>query len=135
MADIRTMVRQGTRSGLKHGVTLGVKQGVKRLPFVSVLGPVGRAKAMMRAPSVARLVWALFQDPRVPVWQKGAVLSGLAIVVSPLDVIQAIPVVGEASDIMLALFILDGFIKLAPAAVVNEHIARLRLEGRIPLRV
>jgi uncharacterized membrane protein YkvA (DUF1232 family) len=119
---------------LKTGAKMGVKQGLGRLPFVPALGPIDRAKALIRAPSVARLVWALFQDPRVPMWQKGAALSALAVVVSPLDIIQAIPVVGEISDLVLALFILDTFIKVAPAATVNEHIARLNLQGRIPLR-
>jgi len=98
-----------------------VKQGVKRLPMIPAMGPIGRAKALMRAPSIGRLVWALFQDPRVPVWQKGAALSALALVLSPLDLIQAIPVVGEASDLILAM-------------VVNEHILALNLQGRIPLR-
>lgn len=111
-----------------------LKHGLRQIPFMPAMGPIDRVKALVRAPSVARLVWALFQDPRVPVWQKGAALSALAVVVSPLDLIQAIPVVGEVSDVILALFILDSFIKLAPAAVVNEHITRLNLQGRIPLR-
>lgn len=111
-----------------------VKQGLKRVPFMPALGPIDRAKALVRAPSVARLVWALFQDPRVPLWQKGGVLSALAIVISPLDLVQAIPVVGEVSDLFLALLILDAFIKLAPADVVNDHLIRLNLQGRIPLR-
>lgn len=119
---------------LKTGAKLGVKQGLGKLPFMPALGPIDRAKAFIRAPSVGRLVWALFQDPRVPMWQKGAALSALAVVVSPLDLIQAIPVVGEISDVALALFILDSFIKLAPAAVVNEHIVRMNLQGKIPLR-
>jgi len=126
MPDVKTV--------LKAGAKVGLKQGMRKLPFVPAMGPIDRAKAFMRAPSVARLVWALFQDPRVPIWQKAAALSALGIVVSPLDLIQAIPVVGEISDVMLAMFILDGFIRLAPAGVVNDHIGRLGLEGRIPLR-
>lgn len=111
-----------------------MRRGLKRVPFVPQMGPMGRVKALMRAPSVARLVWALYQDRRVPMWQKGGVLAALALVVSPLDVIQAIPVVGEASDIVLAMFILDTFIKFAPTNVVNEHIVRLHLQDKIPLR-
>ena len=42
--------------------------------------------------------------------------------------------IGEASDLLLALFILDMFIRLAPAKVVNEHIERLNLKARFPLR-
>src|SRR5579884_1256748 len=111
-----------------------MKHGLKRVPLVPDLGPIGRFKALMRAPSVAKLVWALFQDPRVPVWQKAGVLTALVVVVSPIDVLQAIPIVGEISDIVMALFILDTFIKVAPGEVVNEHIVRLNLQSRIPLR-
>gem|GEM_PF-3036817 len=111
-----------------------LKHGVKRMPFMPGMGPVARIKALLRAPSVARLVWALYQDPRVPVANKAAALAALAVVVSPFDLIQAIPVVGEVSDIVMALFILDTFIKTAPAAVVNEHIVRLNLQEKIPLR-
>jgi uncharacterized membrane protein YkvA (DUF1232 family) len=126
MVDMKTV--------LKHGAKIGLRQGISRLPFAPALGPIERVKAFMRAPSIARLVWALFQDPRIPIWQKGAVLTSLGLVVSPLDLIQLIPVVGEISDVVLALFILDAFVKLAPADVVNEHITRLGLERRIPLR-
>jgi uncharacterized membrane protein YkvA (DUF1232 family) len=111
-----------------------MKQGLKRTPFIPQMGPMDRIRALMRAPSVAKLVWALYQDPRVPLWQKGGVLAALGLVISPLDVVQAIPVVGEISDVVLAMFILDTFIKIAPAHVVNEHIVRLNLQGKIPLR-
>ena|SRR5581483_8877028 len=122
------------KSLLRTGAQLGLKQGMRKLPFAPALGPIDRVKAFMRAPSVARLVWSLFQDTRVPMWQKAAALSALGLVVSPLDLIQAIPVIGEVSDLMLAMFILDGFIRMAPSEVVNDHIKRLNLEGRIPLR-
>jgi uncharacterized membrane protein YkvA (DUF1232 family) len=112
-----------------------MKHGARSLPFVPKAGPVDRVKALLRAPSLLKLVWYLFQDNRVPVWQKGAALSAFLLVVSPLDVIQAIPVIGEASDVMMAMLILDTFVKVAPAEVVNEHITRLNLQGKIPLRV
>ena len=111
-----------------------MKNGAKRLPFMPAMGPIDRTKALMRAPSVARLVWALYQDPRVPLWQKGGVLAALGLIVSPLDLVQAIPVVGEISDLFLGLLVLDTFIKMAPADVVNEHITRMNLQGKIPLR-
>lgn len=111
-----------------------LKSGVKRIPFMPALGPVDRAKALIRAPSVARLVWSLYQDPRVPLWQKGGVLAALGLIVSPLDVVQVIPVVGEISDIFLGLLVLDTFIKMAPGDVVNEHIVRMNLQNKIPLR-
>jgi uncharacterized membrane protein YkvA (DUF1232 family) len=122
------------KSLIRQGAKIGVARGMRKLPLAPALGPIDRFKALLRAPSVARLVWSLFQDSRVPIWQKVAALSALGVVISPLDIMQAIPVIGEISDIALAMFILDSFIRLGPAEVVNEHISHLRLEGRIPLR-
>jgi uncharacterized membrane protein YkvA (DUF1232 family) len=98
------------------------------------MGPVERIKALMRAPSVGRLVWVLYQDPRVPIKLKGGALTALAVVVSPVDFMRRVPLVGELSDIVLAMFVLDTFIRLAPAEVVNEHIRRLNLQDKIPIR-
>ena len=111
-----------------------LKEGMKQASFVPKMGPMERIKALMRAPSVARLVWVLYQDPRVPVALKGGALTALAVVVSPVDIIRRVPLVGELSDVVLAMFILDTFIRLAPGDIVNEHIVRLNLQNKIPLR-
>ena len=38
-------------------VNQGCKEGMKQARFVPKMGPMERIKALMRAPSVARLVW------------------------------------------------------------------------------
>jgi uncharacterized membrane protein YkvA (DUF1232 family) len=111
-----------------------LKEGMKHASMAPKMGPVERIKALMRAPSVGRLVWVLYQDPRVPIKLKGGALTALAVVVSPVDFMRRVPLVGELSDIVLAMFVLDTFIRLAPAEVVNEHIRRLNLQDKIPIR-
>lgn len=79
-----------------------------------------------RLPTYARLVWGLARDPRVPTQQK-LVLGGIAAYLAfPIDVIpDFIPVIGQLDDLAVLIFGLDWFIRNAPAAVVEEHMARI----------
>jgi hypothetical protein len=81
-----------------------------------------------------RLGYALFRDERIPLWQRGGVLGLLALILSPLDLPGDIPVLGQFWNFTLAVTVLEMFIKTAPPYVVNEHITRLGLEKKIPLR-
>jgi uncharacterized membrane protein YkvA (DUF1232 family) len=94
----------------------------------------GRIQSLLRLPTLLRLGYALLRDERVPLWQRGGVLALLGLIFSPIDVVGDIPVIGQFWDFTLAVTVLDAFIKLAPASVVNEHITRLGLEKRIQLR-
>jgi uncharacterized membrane protein YkvA (DUF1232 family) len=109
------------------------RQVLKRVTRGRIQQP-GRIQALMRLPVLLRLGYALFRDERVPRWQRASVLTLLALVFSPLDFIGDIPVIGQFWDITLAVVVLDWFIQWAPPAVVNEHIRRLGLEKRVPLR-
>jgi uncharacterized membrane protein YkvA (DUF1232 family) len=93
-----------------------------------------KVQALLRLPALLKLGVALLRDNRVPVWQKGAAVGIIGVILSPIDVIGEIPVVGQFIDISLAVVVLDSFIQMAPAHVVNEHIAALKLEKKIPLR-
>jgi uncharacterized membrane protein YkvA (DUF1232 family) len=100
-------------------------------------GKVRRANriyALLRLPVLLRLGYALFRDERIPRWQRSAVLALLALIFSPLDFVGNIPVVGQFWDFTLAIVVLEYFIRLSPPEVVNEHIKRLRLEKKVPLR-
>jgi uncharacterized membrane protein YkvA (DUF1232 family) len=94
----------------------------------------GRAQALLRLPTLLRLGYALFRDDRVPLWLRGLALTMLALIFSPIDFPGDIPVIGQFWDFTLAVAVLDLFIKTAPADIVNEHITRLGLEKKIPLR-
>jgi len=94
----------------------------------------GKAEAMRRLPSLLRLGWALIRDKRIPSWQRSGVVLLLGLIFSPLDAVGNIPVLGQVWDFSLAVVVLDAFLQLAPAHVVNEHIVRLGLQKHIPLR-
>ncbi len=94
----------------------------------------GRMQALMRLPTLLRIGYALIRDERVPIWMRAGVLGLLAVIFSPLDFMGNIPVIGQFWDFTLAVVVLDAFLQWAPAEVVNEHILRLGLQGKIKLR-
>jgi uncharacterized membrane protein YkvA (DUF1232 family) len=95
---------------------------------------VGRIQALVRLPSLLRITVALLRDSRVPVWQRASVVGLVVLILSPIDVIGDIPLVGQFWDFTLAVTVLDAFIQMAPADAVNEHIVALGLQNKIPLR-
>lgn len=94
----------------------------------------GKFQAMMRLPTLLRLGYGLFRDSRVPVWQRAAAVGLVGLILSPIDIVGDVPVVGQIWDFTLAVVVLEAFINNAPADVVNEHIVRLGLEKKINLR-
>lgn len=109
------------------------RQVLKRVSGGRVQQP-GKVQAVLRLPTLLRLGYALIRDGRVPLWMRGTVLGLLVLIFSPVDLAGNIPVVGQFWDFTLAVVVLDGFIALAPAQVVNEHIKDLGLESKIKLR-
>jgi uncharacterized membrane protein YkvA (DUF1232 family) len=108
-------------------------QVLKRVTRGRVQRPL-RIQALLRLPVLLRLGYALFRDERIPLWQRSVVLALLALIFSPLDFVGDIPVIGQFWDFTLAIVVLEYFILWAPPEVVNEHITRLHLEKKVPLR-
>lgn len=98
------------------------------------LSRAGRIQALMRLPVLLRLGYALLRDSRVPRWQRATLLGLLGLIFSPIDVVGNVPIVGQFWDFTLAVVVLERFLQVAPANVVNEHIRRLGLEKKVPLR-
>jgi uncharacterized membrane protein YkvA (DUF1232 family) len=94
----------------------------------------GRIQALIRLPSLLRLTVVLMRDRRVPLWQRAAVVGLIALILSPIDAIGDVPVVGQFWDFTLAVTVLEAFIQMAPHEVVNEHITALGLQNKIPFR-
>jgi uncharacterized membrane protein YkvA (DUF1232 family) len=87
------------------------------LPFLPLAG---------RAPSYARLLWALAMDPRVPPSRKALLGVAGAYIVSPIDLIpEFIPVVGAFDDIAVMVIAIDVFLEGLPKDLVNEKLADL----------
>jgi uncharacterized membrane protein YkvA (DUF1232 family) len=87
------------------------------------VGKVGIWTALLRD---VRLAWRLVRDPRVGLLTK-LVLPGVFVVflLSPADIMQAIPIIGELDDLALAALAIGLFIRLAPRDIVLQHRAML----------
>jgi len=79
-----------------------------------------------RAPTYARLVWALLRDRRVPLQQKLILVGVAGYLVFPIDLIpDFIPVLGQLDDLAVVLLGLDLFIRVAPPELIDEHLAKI----------
>lgn len=74
------------------------------------------------APRLAKLVWRLARDPRVPARSKAMLIVLGGYLVSPVDIIpDFIPGVGQLDDLLIAVFALDNILNRVPEEVVREH--------------
>jgi uncharacterized membrane protein YkvA (DUF1232 family) len=94
----------------------------------------GRVQALLRLPVLLRLAYPLFRDQRVPLYLRASALGLIAFILSPVDLPIDIPVLGQFWGVTMVVLVLEWFIKLAPAHVVNEHIDALGIEKRVPKR-
>ena len=82
-------------------------------------------RSLLRLPHLVRLSRRLLLDPRVPTRLKAMTIGAIALILSPLDLPNWIPVLGQGFDVIVIVAILDRFIHSAPASVVREHEAAL----------
>lgn len=75
------------------------------------------------------LSWHLFRDARVPLLPKLVAAGAVLLILSPLDVVEWLPVVGGAGGLALLAVVLRSFINAAPEEVRAEHESRLGLSG------
>ena len=73
-------------------------------------------------PRLAKFLWHLVKDPRVP-WTVKASLAGLAVyLASPIDIIPDwIPGAGYLDDVLLVGFVVSFVLARVPPEVVREH--------------
>lgn len=88
-----------------------------------------RIRSFTRLPGLLRLSLRLLRDPRVSSGSKAATLGTVGLILSPLDLPNWVPIVGQGFDIILIVAILDRFIRSAPQEVVREHAAALGQHG------
>lgn len=73
-------------------------------------------------PNLAKLLWRLTRDPRVPARSKATLVILMGYVVSPIDIIpDFVPGVGQLDELVIAAFVLDQMLNRVPANVVREH--------------
>lgn len=94
-----------------------------------VIEPGGRVElrrfvtdAATTIPNMAKLLWRLLRDPRVPRRTKLVVGAAVAYLVSPIDLIpEFVPVIGFADDLLLMAFAINHMVEVAGEDVVLEH--------------
>ena len=80
------------------------------------------ADSLLLVPNLAKLLFRLLRDPRVPGKRRLAMAVVAAYVASPIDLIpDFIPVLGTVDDLVILAFAVDYLLEAAPQGVVDEH--------------
>ena len=72
-------------------------------------------------PKQLQLFRRLLSDPRVPVVGKVVLVGAVFFAVSPLNLPQYIPIIGQLDDIGIALLAGNFFLKQVPGDILAEH--------------
>jgi uncharacterized membrane protein YkvA (DUF1232 family) len=95
----------------------GLFRALNLIPFLPLAG---------RAPTYARLLWALASDPRVPASRKALLGLAGAYIVSPFDIVpERIPFFGALDDVAVMVLAIDVFLEGLPETLVNEKLVQL----------
>lgn len=79
-------------------------------------------EALLLLPNLAKLLFRLLRDNRVPRRRRMAMGLVAAYVASPIDLIpDAVPVVGGIDDLLLLAFAVDYLLEASPEEVIVEH--------------
>lgn len=95
----------------------------RRLTFWQTL------QLLWHLPTLVRLLVRLLGDVQVKAGAKALFVAALLFIISPLDVPNYVPVLGEVSDVVLALLACRWFLSQCPEGVVAGHLAAIR--GRL----
>jgi len=80
-----------------------------------------KLKALWMARRYAWSLLRLFFDRRVPGTLKALTAVGALVIVSPVDLLGDIPILGALDDTLLLVALGWIFVRLCPPAVVEEH--------------
>lgn len=90
---------------------------------------------LLRFWRVARLLWRLTLDRRVPFMPKMLLPAALAYIVLPLDLVpDFIPILGRIDDLLVLVLAAVMFLALAPREVVAEYMGGSGPQGTSPGR-
>jgi uncharacterized membrane protein YkvA (DUF1232 family) len=70
----------------------------------------------------------LFRDPAVPAWAKVLALLAAVLVISPLNILSDIPLLGLFDDAVLLAFVLHTFVRFADGRS-NAHLVPVKVVG------
>lgn len=84
--------------------------------------PTSLKEYALLLPRLARLVWRLARDPRVPARTKATLFLIAGYLVSPVDVLpDFVPGIGQLDDLVVIAFALDQILNRVPDEVVLDH--------------
>ena len=79
-------------------------------------------EGVLLAPNLAKLLFRLLRDPRVPKKRRLAMAVAGVYVASPIDLIpDAIPVLGSIDDLLVLAFAIDYLLRVSPPELVDEY--------------
>lgn len=64
----------------------------------------------------------LYRDARVPLWAKIAAIAAALLVVSPLNILGDIPLLGFFDDAALLAFVVHYFVRFAEGRIANAFV-------------
>ncbi len=86
-------------------------------------------RAIAHLPNFVKLYFRLFSDTRVSWLPKALLVSAIVFAVSPLNLPNAVPVLGEMDDLAILLFACKLFVRFCPMGVVQEHVQLIDQSG------
>jgi uncharacterized membrane protein YkvA (DUF1232 family) len=96
----------------------------------SEMGRLVRRVAALSLRRKVRLAWRLLADRRVPLLARAVLPAVVLYLAMPLDIVpDFIPVVGYLDDVLIILGAAWLFLRLVPAAVLDDHLAALEMEA------
>ena len=83
------------------------------------MNPIRTLMAAVR--EVPRLL-PLMRNPSVPTAAKFAAVAAAGLILSPLDIFQAIPILGQVDDVVLLGYVIHMFVKFAEKSLANARV-------------
>ncbi|MDQ3915800.1 MAG: YkvA family protein [Actinomycetota bacterium] len=91
-------------------------------PSAAPPDPTSLKEYVLLVPRLARLLWRLSRDPRVPARAKATLFIIAGYLLSPVDVVpDFIPGIGQLDDLVVVAFALDQMLNRVPREVVLDH--------------
>ncbi len=97
-------------------------KAVTPFPQAAARPPTTLKEYALLVPRLAKLIFRLVRDPRVPARSKASLFVLTAYLASPVDVMpDFVPGLGQVDDLVLAAVALDQILNRVPDHVVREH--------------
>ena len=79
-------------------------------------------ESLLLVPNLAKLLFRLLRDKRVPAKRRLAMTVAGAYVAFPIDLVpDAIPFLGTVDDLLVLAFAIDYLLRVSPSEVIEEH--------------